>query len=190
MSTIQKAFLLVVLAGGITLAGCGESTSNSTTTEDTAMAAGNNGMDNMTADDNEDQDFLEDAVEANTMEMRALMMGQQKGGSEVKSHASHMMADHKQLGEDVAAYIAAKNITLNDVDTTQTDNSLQDKTEGPEFDKAWADKMVSDHEKVIRMFEEGEREVRDPELKTMITNAIPKLRTHLDMSKQLQEKMK
>ena len=189
MSSILKAFLPLLLAGGVTLASCGDSTNNSTTSEDTTLA-GNNGMDNMTADDNDDQDFLEDAVEANTMEMRALMMGEQKGGNEVKSHASHMMADHRKLGEDVAAYIASKNITLNDVDTNDTDNSLQNKAAGKEFDKAWADKMVDDHEKVIRMFEEGEREVRDPELKTMITNALPKLRSHLDMSKQLQEKMK
>lgn len=189
MSSIMKAFLPLLLAGGVTLASCGDSTNNSTTSEDTTLA-GNNGMDNMTADDNDDQDFLEDAVEANTMEMRALMMGERKGGNEVKSHASHMMADHRKLGEDVAAYIASKNITLNDVDTNDTDNSLQNKAAGKEFDKAWAEKMVDDHEKVIRMFEEGEREVRDPELKTMITNALPKLRSHLDMSKQLQEKMK
>ena len=100
-----------------------------------------------------------------------------------------MMDDHKKLGDDVAAYIASKNLTLNDVDTSDMDNDLNDKPAGRDFDKAWADKMVKDHEKVIDLFEDAQDDVNDAELKTMISNAIPKLKSHLDMAKQLQEKL-
>jgi putative membrane protein len=118
-----------------------------------------------------------------------LRIGKEKGSKEVKGHADHMISDHKQLGDDVAAYISKKNLTLEGVDTADTDNDLAEKAAGKDFDKAWADKMVSDHEKVIDMFEDAQDDVKDPELKTMITNAIPKLKSHLDMAKQLQEKL-
>lgn len=186
MTNNLKSLAFIALLSSTALFSCGDNTGDHTDDHADTTTTTNTGM-NDNRDD--DADFLSDAVEANTMELRALTLGEQKGSSEVKSHAQHMIADHKQLGEQVASYISSKSLTLEDVDTNDVDNDLNNKAAGKEFDKAWADKMVNDHEKVIRMFEDAQDDVKDPELKTMITNAIPKLRSHLDMSKQLQEKM-
>lgn len=190
MTNNLKSVLFTALIASIAVVGCGDSTNDSTTeTSDSMSVNGDAAGNDMMNDRDDDAEFLSDAVEANAKELRALRLGKEKGGNEVKSDANKMLADHEKLGEDVAAYISNKSITLQDVDTADTDNDLNDKAAGRDFDKAWADKMVNDHEKVINMFEDAQDDVRDPELKTMITNAIPKLRSHLDMSKQLKEKL-
>jgi predicted outer membrane protein len=48
---------------------------------------------------------------------------------------------------------------------------------------------VNDHKKVISMFEDAQDDVQDPQLKNMITDALPKLRMHLEMSQTLQDKL-
>jgi putative membrane protein len=190
MTKHLRSLVALALVSTVALFGCGEGTEDRTDEHtDSLSTTDNNGMNDTSRNNNADADFLSDAVEANTMEMRALMLGKEKGSKEVKSHAQHMIDDHKKLGDDVAAYIASKNLTLDDVDTADRDNDLNDKAAGKDFDKAWADKMVKDHEKVIDLFEDAQDDVNDAELKTMISNAIPKLKSHLDMAKQLQEKL-
>ena len=54
----------------------------------------------------------------------------------------------------------------------------------------WTDEMVDAHEKTISRFESAQKDVKDEELRTMITNTLPTLRSHLDMMKGLQAKMK
>ncbi|RYG51952.1 MAG: DUF4142 domain-containing protein, partial [Chitinophagaceae bacterium] len=127
-------------------------------------------------------------VELNTMEMRMLMLGQQKGSKDVKAHASHMLADHKKMATTVTTYLKNKNLTI-DPDTTDRDTDFRDRQAGADFDRAFADRMVSDHEKTIRVFEDAQDDVKDPELKTMISTTLPKLRAHLDMSREMQNKL-
>ena len=187
------AGLLAVVTLG--LYSCGEGGTNEESTTDSVTTAVEAGMDNLEQavdsmlHKDADQNFLSDAVEANTLEMRALLLGQQQGGAEVKSHAKQMLADHKKLGEDVKSYLSKKNLALNDVDTGTVDNDLDGKAAGREFDRAWAGKMVKDHEKVLGMFEDAQDDVKDPELKTLIGNAIPKLKAHLDRSRELDRKL-
>jgi len=196
MKTKQLIALTAIFGTGL-LWSCSDSTENKMENSADSLAAKmENGIDNLgnrvdsALNKNADEDFLSDAVEANTLELRALMIGKERGSKEVKSHATHMIADHKKLGNDVMDYVKKKNVNLTDVDTNETSDDLRDKAAGTEFDKAFADKMVSDHEKVIDLFEDAQDDVQDPELKTMITNALPKLKSHLDMSKKMQEKMK
>lgn len=189
MTSNLRSFVLTAMVGSVALFGCGEGTSESTEEHTDSVTTAESAADSVADSRDADAEFLSDAVEANTKELRAIALGKTKGGKEVKTHAGHMMSDHKKLGEDVAAYISKKNLTLEDVDTADVDNDLNDKAAGKDFDKAWADKMVDDHEKVISMFEDAQDDVKDPELKTMITDALPKLKSHLDMAKQLKEKM-
>ncbi len=199
MKRIILSFTSLVVCGSVLMVSCADGTGDKIedqadslgTRIETGMENMGNRVDSMTdgmGNKDADRDFLSDAVEANTKELQALMLGQQKGSKEVKTHAGHMIADHKKLGDQVSSYIAKKNIVLENVDTTGT-TDLNDKPQGKEFDKEWANKMVKDHEKVIDMFEDAQDDVKDPELKTMITNALPKLKSHLEMAKQLDDKL-
>jgi putative membrane protein len=64
-----------------------------------------------------------------------------------------------------------------------------DDKKGAEWDKEWIDDMVEMHEKDVKKFEEAQNDVADPELKTMVSEALPVLRSHLDMTKQIKAKM-
>jgi putative membrane protein len=143
-----------------------------------------NRIDSMDKDD--DADFVQDAVKANNMELHMLAEGRTHGtNAEVKSTAKKMEADHKKLGAKLKDYAAKKNIT---VDTA--DHEMDDKvTKGAAWDKEWADDMVSEHEKAVKDFEDAQDDVEDAELKSMIADALPTLREHLESAKKLQAKL-
>src|SRR5262249_30456277 len=61
-------------------------------------------------------------------------------------------------------------------------SKLQDKT-GAEFDKAFAEHVLTDHEKDIRKYQKALQGVKDPELKAFIQKNLPVLRQHLEMAR-------
>ena len=79
--------------------------------------------------------------------------------------------------------------------TTPTDEakdaySKLDEKSSKEFDKAYADKMVDNHEKAIDLFEDTAEDANDPEIKNWAKSSIPKMYSHLDHSKKCQKKCK
>lgn len=203
--------LHAILFAGLFLASCGNgnntnnasSDSTSTTTAspkaDTATDKVKAGAENMAGavqgamSKNEDSNFVVNATITNNAELKVLQAGIDKGtDKEVKSHAKMMLADHKMLGEKVKAYAAKKGYTLPDGDNGKGDDAiakLDKNNPGKDWDKAWADHMVSAHEDAIGQFERGQGGVKDDELKGMITSALTKLRAHLEMAKKLKDKL-
>jgi putative membrane protein len=188
----KLTYSLLLFSFAAIFASCGESTSETTEERTDTMAtanANNNGMNNTQGDD--DEDFVEDAMEANTKEVRMLNQGiSMLTNAELKAAARKMLADHQKMDADMKAYVSKKNMQL-DLDTATTDHdNMHDAKKGAEYDRDWIDMMVKDHQKVVDMFEDEQDDVKDPELKTMITGALPTLRKHLEDSKALQDKMK
>ncbi len=117
------------------------------------------------------------------------MAGEKRGtDKELKAHAKMMIADHKKMGAQVATLIASKNLTTPPVDTVGvvTINDLK----GKEWDKAWVDKMVKDHQELLDKLKQSENEVMDSSLKKIVVGAQPVVKGHLDMAKKMQDKMK
>lgn len=139
-----------------------------------------------------DAEFVTDVAAANMAELAvhkaALAHSTNK---EVKDAAKHMEADHKKLGESAAAYAKKNNITLpgdaNNED--KADLAEMEKKTGSDFDKAYADHLVSAHEKLIKKFEDNDGKRTDAELNKWILDNLPTLRMHLDMAKGLKEKL-
>ena len=142
---------------------------------------------------NPDSSFAVKAAATNMAELKVLQAGIDNGtGKDLKSHAKMMMADHKKLGAGMKAYADKKGYTLPADDGGKGDDAIamiNKSNKGADWDKAWVDHMVSAHEDCISMFEKGQKDVKDDELRTMITNALPTLHSHLDMMKGLQDKM-
>ena len=140
---------------------------------------------------NVDSNFVVKASVANMTELKVLQAAWDNGTSkELKAHAKMMIADHKKLGTGMKAYATKKGYVIPDNDKSDDVlNNINKSSKGNDWDKAWVDHMVSAHEDAISLFEKGQNNVKDAELKTMITNALPTLHAHLDMMKQLQDKM-
>ncbi len=188
-----KVLSLFLMAGAVTLASCGNSeSSTTTTTTDTATlgekvsAAVDTAKAALTPDPN--KSFVSDASSDNTKEIAWIQAGIDHGTSkELKAHAKMMLKDHKALGDQVAGYASKKSIEVPTVDTTGL-ASINEKP-GKDWDKAWVDKMVDAHNDAIDKFEKAQGKVTDPDLKAIIDGALPKLHTHLDMMKGMQDKM-
>ena len=111
---------------------------------------------------------------------------------ELKAHGKMMIADHKKLGEKVKKYASDKGYILPADDNGKGDDaicSLDKNNKGIDWDKAWTNKMVGGHEDAVNLFENNQNTVKDPDLKALITDALPTLHTHLDMMKKLQSKL-
>jgi predicted outer membrane protein len=51
---------------------------------------------------------------------------------------------------------------------------------GPEFDSKWVSHMLSMHQAKLRELNTASSTVTEPQLKTIITSAIPKVQMHID----------
>jgi putative membrane protein len=202
-----KSLSLLLMAGSITLAACGDSsettsttTTDTTTTTTSAPAAGTGGTSNMDSGANtgnatvSDAQWVSDAVAMNMAEINAHTAAQAHAAtSDVKTHAKHMLTDHKKMGDEMKAYASKKNYTLPTAPPAEKAQMLEDMNntkKGKDWDMAYLNAQVNDHNEAIAKFESGEKTVTDPELKAMITKTLPTLRDHLKMVQDAQAKMK
>ncbi len=142
--------------------------------------------------DNEDATFLSEAAYGGMKEVEAGKVAKQKGQSkDVKNLAGMMVTDHTAMNEKVKALAAKKNIQLPDsLRAEDMDMIRNNKKTGADFDKEYANMMVDDHEGTISKFENAANNSKDPEIKALANEALPKLRHHLEMSKQTKDKVK
>ncbi len=142
---------------------------------------------------NPDSDFVVKAATTNNAELRILQAGFDNGtNKELKTHARMMLADHKKLGDKVKSYSDKKNYTLPADDNGKANDELaklNEKTKGADWDIEWVDHMVSAHEDAISMFEKGRDNVKDADLRNIINDALPTLHAHLEMMKNLRDRM-
>lgn len=186
----HTGFLALSCALSLTVLSCGGNSASTTTNADSTSSVTTMPADtsNNMAASNKDADFVNDAVTSNAKEMAWLQAGIDNGGKDVKDDAKTMMKDHKDLADKMKDYASKKNITLPADQDYSKDVDMGNK-KGKDWDKAWTDKMVDEHQKTIDKFQKAQNDVTDPDLKTIITNTLPTLQKHLDMCKQLQGKM-
>ena len=137
-----------------------------------------------------DQGIINDLVTGNTKEIAWLNAALSKStNKEIKSHASMMLKDHQGLGTKVQDLITKKNWAAPPTPDTTNEVNINDKS-GKDWDKAWADKMVTDHSNLLDKLNKAQGDAKDADLKALITKTKPVVQSHLDMAKALQAKMK
>ncbi len=135
-------------------------------------------------------DFMTKAASGGMMEVELGKLAAQKAQSkEVKDFGNMMVTDHTKVNEELKKLAQQKNIMLPDsMSESHMDHvkELRDKT-GADFDKAYMDLMVSDHEGDVDMFQSAADEMQDPEVKNFATTTVVSLRQHLDRAKQVKD---
>ncbi|MEO8406357.1 MAG: DUF4142 domain-containing protein [Chitinophagaceae bacterium] len=143
--------------------------------------------------DAESTSFMTKAADAGMAEVQMGEMAQQKAvNAKVKDFATMMIHDHSAVNDQVKALAAQRNVTLPDSvsdDHKKKMNDLMKKT-GKDFDKAYVSAMVDGHKKVLDMFQDASKNVKDTEVKTLIDNTIPKIQMHLDSIQAIQKLIK
>ena len=140
-----------------------------------------------------DSDFMMKAAQGGLAEVDMGNMASSKAtNADVKKFGDHMVTDHSKANEELKQLAATKGVTL---PTTVSDEEKKDMDamtakEGKEFDKAYIDDMVKDHEKDVAEFEKASKEAKDADLKAWATKTLPTLKKHLEMAKDAQKKVK
>lgn len=141
----------------------------------------------------ETSSFLVNAADGGMTEVQLGQIAEQKAlNTKVKGFGAMMVHDHTAAGEQVKTLASQRNVTLPDsVSNDHKDdiNNIMKKT-GKAFDKAFIDAMVSDHKKVISLFEGASKNVNDTEVKTFVDNTLPRLHMHLDSAQAIQKMLK
>jgi len=181
----------LILTGALFIASC-QGSSSTDDSKDIAEAKNDSTMDTKVAE--KDAQFVVDLSADNYAEIELAKTALQKSSNnEIKDIANMLVTEHKALLANVKDYASQHNIATPDSATTEAKNNamdLGDNNKGSDFDKKWCNKLLDDHERDISKLENASNDVSDPALKTMISDALPKMRMHKDKLMECKNKMK
>ncbi|MGB3065316.1 DUF4142 domain-containing protein [Sphingobacterium thalpophilum] len=140
-----------------------------------------------------DAKFVTEAANGGMAEVELGELAQQKAQhADVKAFGEMMVKDHSKANDELKTLAQSKNITLPAAVSSEQQKVKDDlsKKSGADFDEAYIDEMIKDHEKDIKLFEDASKNLADAELKAFVDKTLPTLRSHLDHCKSVKEKMK
>lgn len=136
----------------------------------------------------QDTDFYQQALDGGRKEVAAATLASSTAqDAGVKSFADMLVADHTAMNQQVMAAAGQADAAAPAPDATATAD-LQGKT-GADFDRAFVDKMVADHQATIALFENAAQNASTDQAKSLAQGALPKLRAHLQTAQDLQAKL-
>ncbi|MBS1797441.1 MAG: DUF4142 domain-containing protein [Acidobacteria bacterium] len=142
---------------------------------------------------NPDSAFLTEAAQGGMAEVMLGRLAASKAQNpDVKKFGQRMVDDHTKANNELKELAVKKNFTL-PTDVNAKQKSLMDKLEGlsgADFDKAYVDAMVDDHEEDVDDFKDEAENGKDADVKAWAAKTVPTLQSHLDMIKGIQSKIK
>jgi putative membrane protein len=129
--------------------------------------------------------FYSEALAGGAEEIAASRLAQKNGGDAVDEVAAMIIADHTAMADKIKAAAGKAASAPPPADTAMLDGKT-----GADLDRAYADQMVSDHQKAIAMFENASTHASTDEAKKLASAALPKLRKHLEAAQKLQQSLK
>ena len=130
----------------------------------------------------DDTHFATRAASGGMMEVQLGNVAQKSENTEVKKLGAMMVADHTKANNELKSLAARKSITLPDSmsnDDQRMVNKLSAKS-GADFDKAYIEMMVNDHNEDIAMFKKEAEGGSDADLTAFAKSTLPVLQKHLD----------
>jgi putative membrane protein len=140
-----------------------------------------------------DKEFMTKAAIGGMAEVMMGQMASTKGtDAGVKAFGNRMVTDHSKANDELKALAAQKGMALPaDVDAEHKDKSdKMSQKSGKDFDKAYMNDMVDDHEKDVAEFQKASQNAADADLKAWAAKTLPTLQDHLKLAKETQKKVK
>jgi putative membrane protein len=135
-----------------------------------------------------DRRFMSDAAADGMAEVELGKLAAEKASSDaVKDFAKRMVEDHSRANAELKALAAAEKVDL-PAAPAPPHKALEARLRrlsGAEFDAAYMDAMVKDHEKAVKMFTRESTGGGDPGVKEWAGRKLPALRQHLEMARDL-----
>ncbi|MCU1280699.1 MAG: outer membrane protein [bacterium] len=144
--------------------------------------------------DANDRKFIEKAASGGMAEVKLGQLAAEKGTSPaVKEFGKRMVEDHSKANDELKSIASKKNVPLpTDVDSkAKATYEKLAKLSGPDFDKAYLDAMVKDHDEDVKEFKnEASKSNADPELKEWAQKTLSVIEEHDHMAHQDKEALK
>jgi putative membrane protein len=189
---MKKTILSLSLLGALSMFAACSSTENKT--EDSKEVAKDQNeakFDDTNIED--DTKWAADAAEGGMLEVQLGKLAQTNAANpKIKEFGNMMMTDHSKAGDELKALAAKKNISLPTAlgDKKQKDYNDLAAKKGADFDKAYADYMVSDHKEDIDDYQKEADKGKDAEMKAWAAGIIPTLQHHLQMAEAARDAVK
>jgi putative membrane protein len=160
-----------------------------------------------------DEAFIKRAAEGGMKEVQVGQLAQARASdSNVKAFAERMVKDHGASNEELMSLAKTKGVTLPPpvkmtTDATRNpDPSVPGAAEpgargtsgasnplaaltGAEFDRAYMNQMVGDHEKTVQLFEQESTSGQDAEVKAWAAKKLPTVREHLTQARSIRDRL-
>jgi putative membrane protein len=135
-----------------------------------------------------DHEFAAGALSGGTAEVRLGELAEDKASSDaVKAFGKRMAGDHKKAGRELNDIAAKESISLPQ-ELNKTDQATYDrlsKLSGMQFDRAYIQAMVEDHEKDVAEFNQEGSVGKVLSLKQFASRTLPILEEHLKHAREL-----
>src|SRR5258707_14624180 len=137
-----------------------------------------------------DEVFVRDAAEGSMAEVKLGQLAEEKAQApEVKNFAKKMVEDHSKALEEIKQLGSKEGINMPTNTSHQDAEIYSSKLSGPEFDRAYSQEMVKDHQKDIAEFKRGETAAEKPALKQFAQHELPTLQSHLELAQRMQARV-
>ena len=171
--------------GGTTTTSSQETGTSSSTTQ-TATTESSSSSSQLSE---QEQKFVKDAASGGMAEVQMGRLAAQKGQSEaVKKFGQRLVQDHTKANQELKQIASKKGVTVSSQPASEHKSALEHlrSLQGAEFDKAFTQHAIQDHQKDIQKFQQASQQLQDPELKAFASKTLPTLQQHLQMAKQLE----
>lgn len=139
-----------------------------------------------------DKEWVTTAGMAGLAEVEMGNLALQKAqNADVKAFAQRMVTDHTKSNEELQQLVTAKGLTL----PAQLDGEHKAGVDhltglsGAEFDKAYMQHMVADHDKAVAHFTSGSTNAEDADIKGFAAKSLPVLQEHATLAKTVAGKL-
>jgi putative membrane protein len=137
-----------------------------------------------------DQKFVTDAATGSMTKVELGRLAAQQGSSDaVKQYGQRMVTDHSQAQTELTKLASTKGVTLPTTLDTKTQEQITKMSQlsGTDFDKAYINGMVKDHQKDVTLFQKQTTSATDPDVKAYAAKTLPTLQDHLQMARDINE---
>jgi len=191
---MKRNFVLAIAFATASLYACNNGTDKTPDAVEAAKDTNDKKDDaNTMAVTEDDSKFLVFAADAGMTEIQAAETAKSMAISDkAKGFADEMIKDHTAAAEQVKALAATKNVTLPTAISDDHRKDIDDlsKKKGSDFEKAYINMMVDDHQKVVDKFKDASDKCKDPDIKALASKLLPTLQAHLDHAKMLKDGLK
>ena len=136
-----------------------------------------------------DEVFVRNAAEGSMAEVKLGQLAEERAQApEVKNFGKRMVEEHGKALDEIKQLGSQEGINM-PTDISHKDAVTYDrlsKLSGPEFDRAYSQEMVKDHQKDISEFKQGENSAQKPAVKQFAQKTLGTLQSHLELAQHMQ----